>query len=130
MLARTTLTSTECVFVYLSDPAFGLGRTPSSESGRSKDIETIWEAHFAREGSRPAFLQAFPPAIDRLKTGLVEKLNHENSWQKRQICLTENSILFARQDSEDIIDRLDLLQIATIGLSKSKRHKLRSMALV
>ena len=32
-----------------------------------------------------AYLMTLPPERDRIKTGLVEKVNHESIWQERQV---------------------------------------------
>ena len=79
-------------------------------------------------GPRAHFLRHLPAEQDRLKDGLVEKKNHEGWWQKRHICLTATCVVFAREDSIDVIDTIHLIKVKSCGFTESKTHRLLTYA--
>ena len=89
------------------------------------ELAELWHT---RSTSRRQFLQTLPPRESCLKYAVVEKKIHDGSWQRRQICLTSSTILFGREDSEEVIDDIDLVKISSIVSEGSKRHKLFMLA--
>ena len=79
-------------------------------------------------GHRAHFLRHLPAEQDRLKDGLVEKKNHEGWWQKRHMCLTATCLVFAREDSIDVIDTIHLVKVRSCGFTESKTHRLLTYA--
>ena len=80
----------------------------------------------------PSVIKTLPQAHSRLKSGPVEKMNHENAWQVRQMCLTATSLLFSRELSQDVIDTVQLRDIIAVGTLTSKTvmfHRLTTSSL-
>ena len=95
------------------------GRSTSTDS-RESGID------FMFEDDSSCLVESLPPKPDRLRTGLVEKCNHEGVWQRRQMCLTQENLLFAREDSDDVIDKVMLISFSTVGLASSKSFRYKS----
>ena len=89
------------------------------------ELEELWRR---RSTSHRQFLQTLPSRESCLKYAIVEKKIHDGSWQRRQICLTSSTILFGREDSEEVIDDIDLVKISSIVSEGSTRQKLLMLA--
>ncbi len=58
-----------------------------------------------------------PPESEWLKRGLVERQTSatDSIWQLRVITVTADDVLFSKQGSEDVVDRIALRNIIFVG---------------
>ena len=95
---------------------------PSRMSGKqvqfSSQTNQIW-----RNGvdSSVEFFSKLPPESEWLRSGMVERQTSiaDAVWQPRLIVLTSTDVLFAKADSDAIVDRLPLRSITFVGQVRS-----------
>ena len=102
--------------------------TPEDALNRMFNVANMAFSTSERSDERRQFVKQLPPVDERLKYGLVEKRNDNTFWQARQICLTEEQLLFAREGSDGIIDEIDLSSVSTCGFAFSKTQRLMTLA--
>ena len=94
---------------------------PSKMRGSGKQVQfssqtnQIWRSG-ATESSDELFSK-LPPESEWLRSGMVERQTSiaDAVWQPRLIVLTATDVLFAKADSDAIVDRLPLRSISFVG---------------
>ena len=102
----------------LSSAAIKPSRTKGASTGKqvqfSSQTNQIW-----RNGVDPSveFFSKLPPESEWLRSGMVERQTSiaDAVWQPRLIVLTATDVLFAKADSDAIVDRLPLRSISFVG---------------
>eukprot|EP00961_Rhodomonas_salina_P126102 1698880-Rhodomonas_salina.1 len=87
-----------------------------NNSGGAGQMTSSFFAQEAAAARAPCTKQ-LPPGQDWIKSGLLYKRTpgHSVPWQSRRVVLTSDYFCVTRPDSNDVIERFDLLTLQSIG---------------